>query len=693
MTRRRGSLRGRLTRSLVGLGLASVVLLATVNFFVVRNLLDNSTRSQLETLRELRADSIEFTIDRLLIRVATFGADPSVATALADLQSTYEQLDEPIDDEQLEAVRASYDDVLAPYDEAGVSRPEVSELVPTTDAGRYVQYHYIAANPEAERADLVEAPGDDTAYGAAHAEHHRFLRQLAASVGASDLLLVGLDTGDVVYSVDKRVDLGTNVLAGPYVSTGLGTVVDRLARTSVDDAAIADTSFYLPNTSAPVVHVATAVRNDSGVVGAVVLTLRTERLTDLATAGQQWELLGLGDTGEAYIVGSDRRMRTVPRPWFEDPSAYLDRFRRVTGDERAIELMELTGSPVLLQEVDNRAVDAALAGETFVGRVENYLGRRTVAASAPLDVGGLGWTVVTEQQTSETRDELERFLVSIAILLAVLLSVLAIVGVVLARALARPVEPLVGAAERIANGDYVTPVPDLGRNELGDVGRQLEAVAGRLREQDATIAAEERRINDMLASVLPAGLAERVRSGESELAEEIDTATVIAVEIRGLPAASGAEQDAVVELTHRISQTATELAEQYGVERLQVALEHQLFVAGRGRPGAHAGSAAGFASALVAAIHEIGVDNGIDISAAAGLSIGLVATGVVGSRQMSFGAWGRPVAEAVELSGLADAGGVLADDSATTELDGSWTTTPHEASGARVVVPRDTADT
>lgn len=686
----RSSLRGRLTRSLVGLGLASVVLLATVNFFVVRNLLDHSTRSQLETLRDLRADSIEFAIDRLLVRVAAFGADPSLAAALTDFQTAYDQLDVTIDDEQFAAVEASYDAVLAPYDAAGVSRPEVSELVPTTEAGRYLQYHYIAANPETERAELVTAPGDETAYGDAHAEHHRYLRQLATTLGASDLLLVGVDTGDVVYSVDKRVDLGTDVLGGPYASTGLGTVVDRLARTSVDDATIADTSFYLPNTSAPLVHVATAVRNDSEVVGALVLTLRTERLTDLATAGQQWELLGLGDTGEAYIVGADRRLRTVPRPWFDDPSAYLDRFRRVTGDERTIELMELTGSPVLLQEVDNRAVDAAQAGETFVGRVDNYLDRRTVTASGPLDIASLGWIVVTEQQTSEARQELETFLVSIAILLAVLLSVLAVVGVVLARALARPVEPLVAAAERIASGDYVTPVPDLGRNELGDVGRQLEAVAARLREQDETIAAEERRISEMLTSVVPAALAERVRSGESELAEEIDTATVVAIEVRGVPAASGAEQDTVVELTRRISQTAAELAEQHGIERLQVALEHQLFVAGRGRPGAQADSAAAFAAALVAAIHDIGVDNGVDIAAAAGLSIGLVATGVVGSRQMSFGVWGRPVAEALELSGLADAGGLLADDHVAAELGERWSTTAHEPSGARSVVLRQT---
>lgn len=689
----RNTLRTRLTRSLVGLGLLSVVLLATVNFFVVRNLLDASARSQLEAVRDMRTDEIELAIDRLLTRVATFGSDPGIADALVDLQDAYGQIDQPLDDDQLDAVRASYDAVVAPYDAAGVPRPQVDELVPSSVAGRHLQYHYIAANTAPERSDLVGAPGDDTVYGAVHAEHHEFLRTMATSIGASDLMLVGIDTGDVVYSVDKRVDLGTNTVEGPHAPSGLGRVLDRLDRTSVDEATLVDTTFYLPNTSAPVVHVAAAVRSDSQVIGAVVLTLPTGRLTDIATAGQQWELLGLGDTGDAYIVGSNSRMRTVPRPWFEDQDAYLERFRDLTGEEPAAALIEFTGSPVLLQSVDNEAVRAAQSGERFVGRVDNYLGRATLAASGPLDVAELGWIVITEQQTNETRSELVRFVVATLLLLAVLLTVLAIIGIVLARALARPVGPLVAAAERIAQGDYHTEVPDLGRNELGDVGRQLEAVAARLRQQDATIVAEEQRIDDMLSSVLPPALAGRVRRGESELTEEIDTATVIAVAVRGVPAPAGAEQDTIVELTRRIFTDAAELADRHGVERLQVALEHLLFVAGRGHPGAEADTAAAFATALVSAIEEIGTDNGLDLAAAAGLSVGLVATGVVGSRQMSFGVWGQPVAEAVELSSLAKAGEVLADDGVVDELDGRWTLTPDETSGAHVLSARDTADT
>ncbi len=659
--RRNTSLRSRLTRALVGLGLVSVILLATVNFFVVRGLLNSSTQTQLEGLRDSRADAIEIAMNRLLVRAAVFGTDPGVADAFVDLEAGYQALDSGLDPDQLEQVVDVYDDVVGRYDAAGVDRPSVDELLPTSDAGRYLQYQYIATNAGDDRAELVDS-GGSSEYDAAHAEHHAFLRGLAASVGAADLLFVDADDGDVLYSTSKFVDLGTNAFDGPYADAGLGRAVGKLDGAAVDSAVLADTSFYLPNSAAPVLHVAVAVRNDAEVVGALVLVLRTERLTDIVTAGQQWDALGLGDTGDAYIVGSDRRLRTVPRQWFDDPDGYLDRFADVTDDERAAGLIEFTGSPVLIHEVDNDAVASALDGETFVGGVDNPLDRATIASASPLAVTDLGWVLVTEQQTSETGDELMRFVVAIAIVLAVLLAVLVVVGLVLARMLARPVQPLVEAAGRIADGDYETDLPDLGRNELGDVGRQLDAVAGQLRDQERAIDDEEARINRMLATVLPDSLVERVRSGERELAEVVDTATVVSISIRGIPAPSGAEQDSVLELTTRLASEIGRLAAEHGVERAQVALEHQLFVSGRGRDGTDAEAAATFAEAVLSTVAEIGADQGLVLTASAGLSAGLVATGVLGSRQVSFTLWGMPVTAAVALSARAGDGVVLADD-------------------------------
>lgn len=670
---RGGSLRARLTRTLVGLGLLSVVLLATVNFFVVRGLLDRGVHGQLASVRDMREASIELSIDRLLTRVAVLGGDKGIADALDAFSAAYGEIDMELTDDQLDELAAPYEPTVELYDAAGVEHPPATELVPTTTPGRYVQYHYVADNPYAddERAELADA-GDGSAYSDVHVANHEFLRGLAGSVGASDLLLVDGATAEVVYSVDKHLDLGQDVETGALTDSGLGTSWHELGGTAVNDAVLSDSRYYLPSSNSPVVHVAAAVRSRAEVIGAVVVTFEIDALTTMVSADGQWDDLGLGNTGDAYVVGADFALRTMPRSWSDDPEGYIDRYLDTGGDERAADLMEFTESPVLIQTVDNPAVRAARAGERFIGTVDSYFGRETLAASAPVDAGDLGWIVVTEQETGETRDELERFAVTIGLLLAVLLPVLAIIGVVLARALARPVRPLVDAAGRIADGDYLTDVPDLGRTELGDVGRQLEGVAAELRQQEEAIEEEEARITTMLSSVLPESLVDPVRRGERSIGDVTDTGTVVTITVRGLPEPSGSEQEMLHELSTRLTHEITGMAEARRIERVRVAPEQLLFVAGRGQPGHDAAAAAALASDVVDMLERVATELGLEFTAHAGLAAGLVATGLLGSRQVALGMWGGCVERSIDLSRLAGPGEVLADESVVDELDESW---------------------
>lgn len=661
---------------LVGLGLVSVVLLATVNFVVVRSLLDTSVRDQLVTLRELRRDGIELGIDRLLNRVAVIGQDPAMAQALADLENGYGAYETDLTADEVEQLEASYAEAVAPYDEAGAERPDVDDLVPESTSGQSAQLNYIANNPNpAEERWQLDDAGDGSSYSEAHAVHHQYLTEVAISLNADDLILISADTNDVVYTVEKRIDLGTDVEAGPYADTGLGASWNRLRRSAVTDAVIVDAAFYLPDASRPLVHVGATIRRETQVIGAVVIEFPIDGLTDMITAGQQWDLLGLGETGDAYVVGADKRLRSVPRPWFEGPADYVSRYLDKGGDEESAGLMSFTGSPVLLHEIDNGAINSALIGDDFIGVVQNGLDRKTLTASAPLSLPGLDWIIVTEQQTSETRSELISFLWSTLLLLAILLPILSIVGAALARQFAKPVGPLVNAAREIADEDFDTEIADLGQNELGDLGRQLESVASQLREQDASIAEEEERITAMLESVLPATLVDRVRRGERDVTELVDTATVIALTVHGLPEASGPEQDAVLDLTGRLTELLDLMSASHGIERIRSASDQQMFLAGRGFDDERVDLAVAFASDAVTGVSTIGSDLGIELTVRAGLSAGLVASGVLGRRQLSFGMWGEAVSRAIELSGD-EAAGLFVDASVADNVDPDLVVTP-----------------
>ncbi len=70
---------------------------------------------------------------------------------------------------------------------------------------------------------------------------------------------------------------------------------------------------------------AAAVRSGTDLVGALVTEVPVRALTDVMTAQGDWQRLGLGASGESYIVGGDRTLRTDTRAWLEDPADYLRR--------------------------------------------------------------------------------------------------------------------------------------------------------------------------------------------------------------------------------------------------------------------------------------------------------------------------------------------------------------------------------
>lgn len=665
-------LRRRLTTTMVGVALIAVVLLSTVNYVFARLLIDDSVESQMNSVRDTRVQALEIGAKRLQSRVSALATNPSMGTAMSDLISEFGELNDDLTSEQITDLTMIYDtEVLPPFVQAGVEINS-AELVPPSVAGRYLQHQYIAENPNnSDERDQLDDAGDGSGYSAAHATHHPLLRSLMENAGMSDLLLVDIDTGDVVYSTQKRIDLGVNSSSGLYADSGLGRAVAKLVTVPVGDSVISDTFFYIPTSGEPVFFLAAAVRSGSNVLGAVVTEVPVEALTAVMTAQQDWARLGLGQTGDSYIVGGDQTLRTDTRVWLEDPDDYLSRHLKEYGDDDAVDLIETVGSPVLIQQVDNAAVAAGLDGNQFTGTVKNYLGTKTLAASGPAAVEGVNWTVVVEINRSETDSVLYSLLRRFLVVLAVLLPSIALLGVFLARTLTKPADLLVRSASRIAAGDLDTKIDDLGRNELGDLGRQLEGVASQLKSREQSILDEEQHINDMLKALLPARLVNRVRDGERSIEDIFDTATVISI-TEETPASIAGDQDLALEIADRFNELMLPLLEQYGVERIQRSSGSQLYLTGLGQDDARVADAAAFALAAMQAIADVGEEFGHEFIGRTGMSTGDVATGVLGNNQLAFGVWGDPTGTARTLSSLAQPGQILTDHAVVGELDRSW---------------------
>ena len=681
MSRRRRSLslRVRLTWTLVGVSLLAVSTLGLINYFQSQDLLEETVQGQLESTAAGRSSAIENGLERVQAQVAALARDEGVVQALERLTAGFENVEQTRTlsaAEEAELRRFYEENLLGLFEEADITPPPLDELLPTTAAGRYLQYQYIVENPfpadERRRLDMAD---DGSVYSSVHGEEHPFLRGLAETAGGtleSDLLLIESASDQAVYTVDKQIDFATDFTDGPYSDTELAMTVDRrLSEAAVGEAIVVDYDPWLPAGGSPTLFVAASIRSDREVIGALVLEVPAEALTALMTAGGQFSDIGLGRTGESYVVGDDRLMRSDSRLYSEDPDAYLDEFRSEGYPESSAALIEFADSTAFIQPVDNDAVSTALDGDEFTGVTTSYLGDETLTAAMPVGVDGLDWVVVAEVKTSETDNALNEYLDRILVIIAVVIPLVALVAFFLSRALTRPIPPLVGAAATVAGGDLSVELPDLGRNEIGDIARRLNRVTERLRAKRRELAEEEQQITTLLESALPRRLVDQVRSGRKDFGDIVDTATVVAVSVLNRDLSDSGDEEEATEIT-TVARMLEAAAHENGLERVRSTSEEHLFVAGLGEPGYEADASVRFVLAAFDAVEALAEESENDIVLSAGLADGDVAAGVLGEEQVSFGVWGDPPGMAMTLDALAAPGEILLDRSLVEHLDERW---------------------
>jgi class 3 adenylate cyclase len=671
------TLRRSLAARLVTVALLATAVLGVFIYFATRSLLTNGTEAQLGNEQASQNRAISNGLDFVGDSLAVIARDVATVDALAALAGGFEQLavdSTMLGDEQTRALEAHYREVVEPRlaDLEPTSEP-LAGLLPTAPTGRYVQYHYIVANPFAanDRESLVTADGDVSAYGAAHAAHHPILDRQRRALGFSDLLLLD-PSGNIVYSAEKRIDLGRHLDGDALLSEAIASVPRRLATAAVGEAVLIDFARNPAGDGSPTLLGAAAMFDAEGSIGAVVVEIPISALNRLTTAGSAWSELGLGDTGEIYVVGRDLLMRSDSRLWLEDPATYLERLATLEYPPEVGESIARFDTTVLLQQVDTAPVATAFDGARYVGRSRDYLNRPMLAVADRIDNDQVAWVVVAQIGEREAGRPLGDYVRRLALTAAILLPLVALAGVMVAGRFTRPFQPVVAAADRIANGDVDLEMQDLGSNEVSDVARRLQDVARFIRRQEDTLEQERQETSRMLRSAVPARLVDDLRGGHGEVDDIVDVATVVAITVRRLMDAPGLDAEAGAELGARVSRHLEAAAERLGLERVRSSADLHLFHSDLGLPSLEPSRAAEFAREAASVLDQLAEEAGVEALWGIGIDSGTVISGLVASDVLTYGVFGEPTQTAITLALLATPNAILIDRDTAHMLDGEW---------------------
>jgi len=652
--RRPRKLRRQVTGTLAATALVAVGLFGGLSYYASDNLLRQGAYDQLNSVAESRAVRIETGANRVLSQVATLAADLGVADALADFDAGFAGLDEPLTASQQTTLDRFYEErVVTPINETGLATITVDDAEPTSDAGRWVQYHHVVPD--------VDPASDTSAYGDAIAEHDAFLTSIAETIGAGDLLMVSARTGDIVYSTDKRIDLGSSMVDGAFAESVLGQLLnDDLGRVRAGRGVLSNFAIYIPNGGQPSSFAAATVRDGTKIIGALAIEIRGATIDSVTTGAMDWDSLGLSG-GESYVVSSDLILQSISREWIEDPQGYLDS----VDDPEERRLIEIFGSPVGIQTVDTEAVNAAFLGEQFRGRTTNYLGRETYSSSTKIEIPGVDWVVVTDVPVAEAREAANDFIRQMLIVALIVIPIAALIGLFIARRLSRPIGPSVSAARSVAEGERHLELPPLGNDEFGDLGRRLTRTAAALEVQETALTEEFEHKRQMMLSVLPPHLVDGdgAVSGSGD-AIDIATAIALVIDTDNLDL----DPDELSELLSSLGAIVGRLLLVHGLERIRVAADRGLYLAGIGEDDSGAETAVAFVRDLWDGLRQLGQATGLSAPVHIGISTGAVATGVLTGGNLTFGAWGEPIRRALAISALSTATEVLLDEPTRAEL-------------------------
>ena len=99
-----------------------------------------------------------------------------------------------------------------------------------------------------------------------------------------------------------------------------------------------------------------------------------DKINDIMTSKHKWSDVGLGETGESYIVGSDYKLKNQSRFLIEDSDNYFRMIERIGTDPGIIKMIKNLNSTIGLQEVKTKGTEAALSGEVGTEIFPDYRG-------------------------------------------------------------------------------------------------------------------------------------------------------------------------------------------------------------------------------------------------------------------------------------------------------------------------------
>ncbi|MCB0318659.1 MAG: methyl-accepting chemotaxis protein, partial [Bdellovibrionales bacterium] len=440
-------------------------IMALISEESTRAVLTEQTFNKMTSVREIKAEQIEDYFSTIRKQVKTMSSDVLIVEAMQNFSEAFKNVRAENGIETVDHLKPS---ILSYYTsefgaefntQTGKNVSETVESILNSLDGDSIalQYFYISQNknPLGSKHELDRAQ-DVSWYSKLHSKYHPSIRHFLEEFGFYDIFLVDSETGDIVYSVFKELDFTTSLIDGPYADTNFGRAFrEANSANDVNFVKLVDFEPYFPSYNSPASFIASPIFANGKKIGVLMFQMPIDTINSVMTSHNHWKEIGLGESGESYIVGSDYKLRNQSRFLIEDPDGYFSMLSDLGVAAETIDKIKRKNSTILLQDVKTTGTEAALSGKSSVEVFKDYRDVPVVSAYKPLAIEDVNWALMAEIDEKEAFRPLEKLIWSILFWLAAGIAVISLVSWRVARSIAKPLtsftEELFGTSQQVGS--------------------------------------------------------------------------------------------------------------------------------------------------------------------------------------------------------------------------------------------------
>lgn len=453
------TIRTKLTFFFLLVGIIPFSVMAILSYMQSKQEIEYIVFSELTALRQTKAYQVENYFSQIASAIVTTSNNLMTVEAMKEFDDAFKKVESESKSEMMTAykdnLQSYYQNEFIPrINEATHRDNPLDTYLVTENTPSILQYAYISNNSNAVGEKQKLANGQmDLSYDTVHEKYHSTYTEYLNEFKFYDIFLVNLE-GDIVYSVYKESDFATNLVDGVYKDSNIASVFKKgVELTSKESYFIEDFDFYDPSYGAPAAFIVSPVFDGSKKIGVLIFQMPIDEINTMMTSEYKWESVGLGMSGETYLVGGDKKMRSLSRFLYEDKEGYLNILQEVGVSSDIINKVDSFDTSILLQPIDTEAVDNIFAGKSDTKIIDDYRGVPVLSSYTPLTIQNLNWGLLSEIDEEEAFKAVTKIRNEGLLIFAISLSIIIIIAFFIAKGIVTPIKRITHILKDISEGE------------------------------------------------------------------------------------------------------------------------------------------------------------------------------------------------------------------------------------------------